>query len=558
MTLLQYLKQASNTELRSIGKLPIRELESESPGHWVCFVDQKLASYDVQLVLQGKKIHTISCDCQSESDLCVHKFRMVMELNEVLEGSQSQEKKPVLKNVKTAKLTISEQLLNQTDPALVYQWLQQHFKKDKELEKNFVLTFQSEKQVEYTPQQVEQIIEQAYNVVIGKKKKADAALIKNLVEMLELSLKPVDKYLMMSVNQSISLQIVARIVLQISHFRYKVDYSSKRLSNFIDQFLNTFLGYVYNLKDSSTVERILNDMVKYIESNRVNSQYEPVYLKMFFTFITLSKMEYKSVVVPLIIRLLQGKENTDFNDITLHQYALTTFVEYDLFKEYYHLFTPIRYENTYNIFLLENLLPIDVDLTEQYANQIISLNVRAQYNLPYFGILADIYMDRGDLKQLARLQIQTFDSNCDIEDYLYIKEQLESTPEFKNFRTRLLTRLRTSSFVEISTSLLYFQILQSEGNYAKMLQVLDNTVPHEVILEIASDLMVFNSELFLKKILKLGQHHNYRININGDLAKFIVDNYPKEEVVKGLEKFPAGYASLNQVIEYMLERDGDY
>lgn len=558
MTLLQYLKQTNKADLHGISKLVIRELESESSGHWVCFVDQEQHSYDVQMFINGNKIQSIQCDCQSASELCEHKFRMVMELEQVLKNKKSTVSKTTLKGARAPKLSKSEQILRDTQPDLVYQWLGELFKKDKELEKNFVLNFQTTKQVEYTPVEIVKIIDEVCKAVIGKKKTADAALVKRLVDMLELALKPVQTYLMMSINQPLSLEVAAEVFLQITYFKYRMDYSGKRFSSFNDKFLNTFLGYIYNLKDKNEVVNIIENIVKHIENNKDELHYEQVYLKMFIAFTRLSKMEYKSTIVPLIIRLLKDKEYWDYNEIDLQMFALETFIEYDVFKEHYELFRPIRYENQYNILLLNHLVPIDSDLAERYANDIISLNVRLEYNLPYIHILGDIYMSREDFKGLATLQMQTFDAGCDIEDYLFIKQELQGTPEFKSFRTKLLTRLRNSSFVQVSNSLLYFQILQDDRNYAKILQVLDDTVPHEVILEFAYDLMVFNESLFLKKILELGQYHNYRLDIHEELAEFVVENFPEDVIRQGLKKYKPGYASLNDLIECLLEQDLEY
>lgn len=99
MTIVQILKQIDNKTAIKVGKLPIREVEEEKKGHWVAYIDEGNESHDVRIILKGKQVEQTQCDCGvNEEQICQHKGRLLMSIEDALKGKKIVEK-PVAKKM---------------------------------------------------------------------------------------------------------------------------------------------------------------------------------------------------------------------------------------------------------------------------------------------------------------------------------------------------------------------------------------------------------------------------------------------------------------------------
>ncbi|MGL4582149.1 MAG: hypothetical protein ACRCVU_04100, partial [Flavobacterium sp.] len=124
MTITQILKQFDKASLTTISKLTIRELEEEKKGHWVAYVDEGNESYDVHVKFLGKQVDFTSCDCGVQEDqLCAHKTKMLLMLDDKLKGKKVVDKPVAKKTLSKKKVSESEILLRASDQEIVYEWL---------------------------------------------------------------------------------------------------------------------------------------------------------------------------------------------------------------------------------------------------------------------------------------------------------------------------------------------------------------------------------------------------------------------------------------------------
>ena len=95
MTIGQILKLVEKSTLRKTERLSLREVEEESKGHWVAYVDDEESSYDVQIVIDGRTVVSRSCECEIDNIvMCSHQTKLLMAINDALKGKKIATKQP--------------------------------------------------------------------------------------------------------------------------------------------------------------------------------------------------------------------------------------------------------------------------------------------------------------------------------------------------------------------------------------------------------------------------------------------------------------------------------
>ncbi|WP_158963590.1 hypothetical protein [Myroides fluvii] len=512
--------------------------------------------------LKGKQVVTMTCDCgELEEGLCIHKFCMLEEMHQQLNGASKGTQTPTLKKQRssTKKLTPSAALLHETGQEQVYAWFLELFKKNKEVEQEFLLTFQEKEQKIYTVQNLETIFDDVHKAVFGKRKSADAKDIKKYVDLLALALKPVQDFMLVSIGQSSVFDLYHYSMKRMYFLGNRVNYTSKRIETFIVKLVDFYSLALVNIKDHTTQENIVKQLfIKLYDQS--DFHLETITLELLAKIYTQnSNPSIKQVFSIEITKLLEYNKNKKRKvEVEQLYFFLAISIETDTFKDHYRLFEPIRYENKYNLLLLEHLVDYDRDLTAKYCKEIIASNYNPYYNVPYINLLDELYRVNENYQGLAQLKADHFLLDPTIEDYLFIVEHLDDEMLVSRFRIKVLSSLRNSfSCYAESTDYadLYFKILYYEQNYKKMLEVLDRNVPQSIIYLYAEEIHKFNAKNFLNAVLNLGQYAGYNYIAEPKLAAFIVNHYTKEEIHQVFKKYKSQKQSLNELILNSLKAD---
>lgn len=549
MTIAQHLKGLSKLNLAKVMKLSIREVEEESKNNWVGFVDEAAHSFDVQLTLQDKQVVRLSCDCIAKDEpVCLHRFRMLLAIDELLKGNSLQEKNTIKKAVSRRKLGVSESLLLELNQDEVYTWLTSMMKRNKEIEQEFLLTFQKTESIAYTPEMVNKILKDTIVSVIGKRRQADAKEMKKLVDLLALALAPVEKFVVLNIAKPVALEIHLEIMESLYNFKYTIVSSSTRLTKFMSNQTEYFSLALLNLKSEELVMKCLAYIVSRFYED-INIAEEGVLLDLLLRIHMQNNLAYNAILgneaVVLVKKMIASDTPMSYN---LSLFLFRVVVNEKVFKDHYTLFKPMRYELGYNLKLIEAIVPIDAVLAEQYCLVCIEQNVYKHYNTPYQEILKKLYLAKNDFEGLARLKKDAFDELSTLQDYLFIKDNLNDSNEFKIFRSKVLGGLRMNFSNDSNAAVLYFEILDSEQNYKKMLEVINLYVPQPLLVQYAEVLHAFDADVFLKKVFSVGQYPIFREMISEELALFIVESYSVADILKGMSKFAQSNRSLNKRI----------
>lgn len=555
MTIAQLLRFVERATVRKAAELSIREVEEESKGHWIAFVDDKEESYDVQIVIDGKQVLSRSCECEIDNIvMCSHQTKLLMAIDDTLKRKKAVGKPVLKKPIVKKKMSESVALLHEVNQGEVYGWLAELFKKNKDIEQQFILTFKKQDSVEYSVDIVDKILKDTYISVFGKRKNADAKDIKKLVDLLSLALEPVDKYIVINITKPIALELYLKVMSSLFSLKYSVNYTSKRVDTYMDKFVERYTLALLNVKNQDIVKKMIVNLLEQLYEPKNNLQYSLVSALVIELYESKDE-RYTSLFGDEVVKIMKYYQDNNYVvEIEMYLFFLIIAVEQQVLKDCYKLFKPIRFQNEYNLLLLKGLMDIDLKLVEEYCLKIIEGNIQTEYNEPYLEILEEIYENNGDKRGLANIKKQLFFETYDLEDYNYVIKYLGDPEEIKKFRTKVLGGLKNNFHHAKTASMLYFAILETEHNYKKMLEVLSRDVPQDVMWAYGEQMCKFNAKSYLDKVMSIGQTSAYSRYTDERLAEFIVEKFSAKDILQKLMKYKYTDGSLNKVIKTLFEK----
>ncbi|WP_313373508.1 hypothetical protein [Chishuiella sp.] len=400
MKIADVLKSTSEKKLLQASKLPIRELEEIKKNHFIAFVDDGNESYDVSIFIRNNIIIEHNCDCNKNSDFCLHQLAVMNEIvgNKKLSSSTT-------KGKRQKKVNETDALIQQIDADDLKNWLSNYLKTNKETERHFLLDF-SKKEIQFTVDEVENIITDSIKSVIGNKRgKVAISEVKKIIDLLEKSLSPIVDYIEQNIlSTEIVLPITLKICDLLLEFHYKSKTTSVRIENFIKNVIDKYAFFVNKIEVEEQWkkislkhwENVFIDAGNYISINHINLCFE-IYL--------ISSIDRKKIIAEYVLNKLKSIEK---NELKYNQYLnvnlLTVLIENNLLKETIDYFTPIYYNNEYNEKLLNALKIIDEEKTISYCKKIIEYNRNEKYNLPSYKILLEIYEKQNNTIRLIELK----------------------------------------------------------------------------------------------------------------------------------------------------------
>jgi hypothetical protein len=190
-------------------------------------------------------------------------------------------------------------------------------------------------------------------------------------------------------------------------------------------------------------------------------------------------------------------------------FFIKVFSENDLFGKVYMHFEPIRYENDFNVFLIEKLIEIQkLDLAENIAKQQIAINYQERYNIGYYQLLVKIYTISADEKKMALLQMKLIFYDFSLDSYKQIQKHCE-IDTFKKFRIKLLTAFKRDFYGNKKAVQSYFEILYFEKKFKNMIENISEHTSYELIFNYKEELFLFDKLSFLLALMKIEKSSFY-------------------------------------------------
>lgn len=537
MKVIDILKAISKSDLEKFNDLVVRELDEEVGGVFVSYVDEGDLTYDVRIHIKDGVLLENSCDCDAKEDYCLHKLIVLKSLKGVSKT----------KSKKIRKLSEAEELLIGLDRNTITTWMKSLFKINKDIELQFLLEF-AKQEVFYTAAEVSILIDDAIKTVAGRRKKLDAREVKKIADLVNKSLEGVRDFVLIHSHQGIVIDLMNAVCTSITDFENRVAHTSVRMYRIKDAFIEHTALSIVQIKDSEVMREMLEHIwdIVFKEQNayrRVIGEFELVQ-QLFNNCSKKQKYFFSSKVVEELERV---DISFDSYSIEVKRFFLEVISSCGLMKEYKNYFEPIRYQNDFNIKLLNALKEVDFNLLEEYCLLIIESNHEEKYNIPYYEFLHDLYISAGDIERTLVYKKLLFLTHRSVEDYVFILQN-DDKLVFNKFRKLLILRLESEFHKKKDSEAFLFSLLDAEKNYAEMLSYIDYHMRFAIFFPYMNLLYNFDKEELLRRLFHIGRYRLFGEEIHKETVDFVVANYPKDLMILNLNKVGFGVESFNEAV----------
>ncbi|GEN75256.1 hypothetical protein [Chryseobacterium hagamense] len=526
--------QFSKQKINKAKKFSIREFEETEKNRFVCFVDEEAESYDVSLVINSKsEITEYSCECESR-DFCLHVLAMGIFMSENKTG------KAVPRRGPRKKISEIELAMDDLNSEELKTWLLEFFKKNKDAEMQFMLSF-GQKKKDFSEAEISELIKNAIASVAGRRKSLTAPEVKKIVDLLTKALEPVEDYLMQNPDKKESVKRFLWLSEEISLYTRKILFSGTRMDTFQKKLRARFTANLNQTKDFDLWKEIAaENWYLFLRSKEAMTFDFYYFIGELYHFGNSDQKMYIAGLVRDEIKMWM-KIGFDLR-ISMKQDLLGIIAENGFFAELQSYFPIEKYHNSYNLQVIREIVKIDLKKAEKACKMVIESNMDERLNLPYCEILEEIYETEGSPADSAYLKRKRFWETLSLEDYIFIAENDTDTEEFKKFRNRVLAFLKNSFSNYRETAELYFGILDYEKNYKKMLDVIDINTPTYVINLYAEKLYLTNKNKFLMAVRSRSEWVGTEEEENV-LADFLASKYDAGQLEDSFGKKYYGFGS---------------
>jgi hypothetical protein len=533
-TLANFEKTTSKTFLSAgknlLAKAAVRELDEESEGVFVAFVDEGKESYDVRIVFDQKEIASTQCDCAEEYAMCSHKIAVLLKLKE------PSEVKAKVKKVKAKKETPSQVLLRTSSHEALIQFLQNSFAEDKLFEQKFINTMLLASD-SLTQDQVWNLIEKTIKAAVKSKKRLDYKELTKLIQVTQPILKAQLNAVQGNLTQDNLIDIILlhrKYIQRLDEYDYQSHYTMLLSNNFFESIAKCILLQSENF--------IKNDAIKVL-MNCLNADTHIFHKDVVLIFEKIL-LDSEEDVIDLYIQAIKQKVSTQNNlptfvALDMHDMFLQLLSRKNLFAKYSNYFGAVRYKPTYNTALINQLIVIeDYATAENICNTCIAENVKADYNFAFFLLLKKIYAATYQSDKLIETLNKTLPITYDSADYAMLMNLLKDDLLKKEISTKLIKKAQGHRAYYAKAEIFLFDIFAQNKNYEKIFEHASKHFYPQNIIPYFDILKELKGDLFLQMLLNYSDRNTYtdesyketKLNIVL-MANKIIENFSKEEIL---------------------------
>lgn len=549
MTLANFLT-TNKPQLKLIRQLIVRDLDKISEFETIAYVDEANESYDVKIVINGKKqIVSTFCDCDA-GGVCKHIVALVSHVCE----NRATEK--TLKKTKSRKQSEINILLDSLDNSTLRKWISDTLQINKDLAYIFKNQFEI-KEVVYNSDYIKRTVQESLQSVIGKRRKIETNEVKKFVEALTLSTKDLIDFLNRTPINLEKYALATVLIDELENINYKFYISSVKITRFIESLLDSLIKHLFNIKDIGVWQEcalfyfslIFTENIKLFELKQCEKIYE-------FSKTSAVKKEHIVSIIQEKINLTLKKKQIDFLNfgIDMECFILKVYLENNIFRENASKFKPHLFQNEYNMKLLDALMNVEqFAFAEKYCKEIIQGNNHERYNIPYLKYLIAIYKTNKEDLKLARLYSVYGKFIYDIDVYLFIKENLSET-EFKRYRLSVMSLSRNSyQNGDLEAFNFYFEIKKLDGKDDDLFEMLVNSRNVYFANQYKEIALKLNERKFLEILFRFNYNYFDKMEEIKSITKFILAHVDSEKLQTLLKSHSSNsYSVFYKSIEKLL------
>lgn len=217
---------SQNNSLVQNKKLKVRELDEETKGNFVSFVDDGKESYDVHVSIDDKyELIKNECDCKNKKP-CLHQVFLA---KFIANKNQISTEKVARKSTK--KLPEYHQIIDSLDEFQLKNWVKTYLDNNKSVRFEFLLQF---KENTYTAETLEQNMLDAISSTTNNRKKLGQLQIKNLLNIFDKVNKPIYDKIKDSKDLSSAILLTLMVSKPLNSHYNMIKSNSKKYEAYLD------------------------------------------------------------------------------------------------------------------------------------------------------------------------------------------------------------------------------------------------------------------------------------------------------------------------------------
>lgn len=240
-------------------KLKLRELDEESKGAFIAFVDEGKESYDVHISIDSKnELLKQECDCENKKP-CLHQVYLAQFIAE---------KKQILNNPKrksTKKIPEHHSLIDRIDEVILRDWIKNLTDSNKAVKFEFMLQF---KEKSYSLDNVEQNLIEAISSMTNNRKKLGQSQINNLLLIFDKINKPIYDSIKESKDLLASILLLIMVTRILNSHYNTIKSNSKKYESYINN-LFPLLNDLFIQTTSENFNLAIDFFIQKVKSERI-------------------------------------------------------------------------------------------------------------------------------------------------------------------------------------------------------------------------------------------------------------------------------------------------
>ncbi len=456
----------------------MRECDETEKGVYVAYIDKGNETFDVSLSVNATSgVTDAGCDCNDNSDFCVHKLALLLHLAKQ-------------KNVNGTKITgtgkkkdEAEALLEEISHEEVKAWLTKILAKNADIKFSFVNHFKSIQQ-KCSPEECITLTRNVWKAVVKNKKTIDQTQLKKVIELWNETHQNIIKQYLYNVCDPNAFLCVHNTIQTCEYYYHTAQINSIRIPRYIERLLHQTLQTITELHTEESWTTAVSYIVMQVSDGQ--KRVRMYYLKHLADMCEVIGEDRRNKLIQQLMHQYEEVYHDGLFDGK--QYTMLLFdavKKYNLFADYGKYFKPLYFENDFNYKLIEALIERgDYLLAEVYCKEQINGNYKDEYNIPYWLLLKNIYKTGNEEAKLVNVLRFLLPFTFEFEDYEFIRDRIINEEEKKKWRTQILSRAKTAYQNRGQSGRFYIQVLHSEGRVNKMIEeVIDSLFSYEQIAE---------------------------------------------------------------------------
>ena len=547
------------TALKKTNKIIVREVDEINPLEFVAYVDAGDETFDVSVTISKTGIiQATNCDCKNHKTICIHKIAL-MQFIATRKKTKSQVK---IKN----KVDKIRGLLDSISQLDLKEWVADLLQKNEDLKLAFTHRFSS-KNKEYTTTEVQKITNDAVKAVVKSKKNVDVTQIKQMISLWKVVHKPILDNYKSDVQNKIYFDCFYEVIESCVRTSKSFNLNTVKFSNYIDEILSETTEFIDQILVEESWLLALEFLINKIPNNTSGINFFT--LKHLNNLIGVSNQKRKDILIGKLIKQYENIFKQSLNGADEYtEYMFTIIEENGKFNQYYHIFNPIKWNNSYNLKLIEKLVENkDYERSESFCIQQINSNYKIEHSLSYLLILKKIYLEQKQEKKLAEILSILVPLTYDYEDYVFVMSKIKNEEDLKKYRSKILGQAKNSiRNYNRKAAEFYFKISAAEKKYKQLIEMINEYIPLKLIFLYFDPMALTNKDSLLKQLLfrpesrGWGNNTGYYLEdktIQDDLLKLILKYYSKEQlalIVKPKSRFDNYYFRSNDFFTFLQEK----